>query len=171
MSCDVGKAKSSFSNLSVTSTYVIAHSPTLPLLYLHHSSFSNPSVASPTSQLTAHSPSFHLLHLLHSSFPNPSLALPTSQLILQPFRCFTYITANSPTLLSLLLPHRIFTYVTWWAAHVINGTSSDIMILYSVASPPLTLPTYPFSHYATCIVGCVVRCHREATLSTWLPMP
>ena len=31
-------------------TYVTAHSPTLPLLHLHHSSFSNPSFASPTSQ-------------------------------------------------------------------------------------------------------------------------
>ena len=32
-------------------TYVITHSPTLPSLYLRHSSFSNPSVASHTSQL------------------------------------------------------------------------------------------------------------------------
>ena len=32
-------------------TYVPAHSATLPSLYLRHSSFSNPSVASPTSQL------------------------------------------------------------------------------------------------------------------------
>ena len=60
----------SFSNLSVTSptsqlivqsfrrfTYVTAHSPTLPLLHLCHSSFSNPSFAFPTSQ------AFHLRHL------------------------------------------------------------------------------------------------------------
>ena len=66
----------------------------------------------------AHSPSFQSLHLRHSSFSNPSLALPTSQLILQPFRCFTYVTNHSPDLLSLLLRHRIFTYVTWRAAHV-----------------------------------------------------
>ena len=32
-----------------------------------------------------------------SSFSNPSLALPTSQLILQPFRCFTYVTGTSRT--------------------------------------------------------------------------
>ena len=32
-------------------TYVTAHSPTLPSLYLRHSSFSNLSVASPTLQL------------------------------------------------------------------------------------------------------------------------
>ena len=47
-------------------THVIAHSPTLPSLYLRHSSFSNPSIASPTSQF-----------------------------ILQPFFCFTYITSSS----------------------------------------------------------------------------
>ena len=53
----------SFSNLPVTSptsqlilqpfccfTYVTAHSPILLLLHLHHSSFSNPFFASPTSQ-------------------------------------------------------------------------------------------------------------------------
>ena len=38
-------------------TYVTAHSPTLLLLHLCHSSFSNPSFASPTSQ------DFHLRHL------------------------------------------------------------------------------------------------------------
>ena len=78
-----------------------AHSPTFPSLHLCHSSFSNPSITLPTSH----------------SFSNPSIALPTSQLILQPFRCFTYVTAHSPILLSLLLHHRLFTYVTWQAAH------------------------------------------------------
>ena len=127
----------SFSNLSVTSptsqlilqpfrrfTYVTAHSTTLPLLQLRLSSFSNPSFASSTSQAlhlihlsSAHSPTFPLLNLRHSSFSNPSVALPTSQLILQPFRCFTYVTAHSPTLISLLLRHKLFTYVTWRAAH------------------------------------------------------
>ena len=60
----------SFPNLSVTSptsklnrqslrrfTYVTAHSPTLPLLRLRHSSFSDPSFASLTSQ------ALHLRHL------------------------------------------------------------------------------------------------------------
>ena len=50
------------------STYVPAHSPTLPSLYLRHSSFSNPSVASPTSQF-----------------------------ILQPFFRFSYVTGSSLT--------------------------------------------------------------------------
>ena len=61
----------SFSNLSITSptsqlilqpfwrfTYITAHSPTLLLLHLHHSSFPNPSFASPTSQ------ALHLSHLM-----------------------------------------------------------------------------------------------------------
>ena len=60
----------SFSNLSITSptsklilqpfrrfTYVTAHYPTLPLLHLRHSSFSNPSFASSTSQ------ALHLIHM------------------------------------------------------------------------------------------------------------
>ena len=46
-------------------TYVTTHSPTLPLLYLRHSSFSNPSVASHTSQF-----------------------------ILQPFFRFSYVTSS-----------------------------------------------------------------------------
>ena len=54
------------------------------------------------------SPSFPPLHLRHSSFSNPSVALPTSQLIVQPFRCFTHVTTHSPTLPSLYLRHSWF---------------------------------------------------------------
>ena len=105
------------SNLSITSptsqlilysfrrfTYVIAHSSTLPLLHLYYSSFSNPSVAY-LRHSSFSNPSVE--YLRRSSFLNPSVALPTSQLILQLFRCFTYITAHSPTFLSLLLRHRL----------------------------------------------------------------
>ena len=63
-------------------TDVTPHFPTLSLLHLRHSSFSNPSLELPTSHLIfqpAHSPSFPSLHLRHSSFSNPSLDLPTSQ--------------------------------------------------------------------------------------------
>ena len=49
-------------------TYVTTHSPTLPSPYQRHSSFSNPSVASPTSQL-----------------------------ILEPFFRFSYISGSSLT--------------------------------------------------------------------------
>ena len=52
------------------------------------------------------SPTFTSLLLRHKSFSNPFVALSTSQLIIQPIRCFTYVTAHYPTLLSLLLRHR-----------------------------------------------------------------
>ena len=69
--CGVGKAKEGLENKLILQpfghfTYVTAHSSTLPSLYLHHSSFSNPSVASPTSQF-----------------------------ILQPFFRFSYVTSSS----------------------------------------------------------------------------
>ena len=142
MGCDVGEVTERLEhelcsnvNLSVTSltsqlilqsfrrfTYVTTHSPTLPLLYLHHISFSNSSFAFPMSQL-CHSPIFPSLHLCRSPFSNPSVALPTSQLILQPVHCFTYVTSHSPTLLSLLLRHRLFIYVTWRVAHALVMSS------------------------------------------------
>ena len=101
MSCDVGEVKerleneqsylqhneqSSFSKLSVTSptsqlililqafchfTYVTAHCPTLPLLYLCHNSFSNTSVASLTSQLILQ-PFFRFSYVTSSSLNSPS---------------------------------------------------------------------------------------------------
>ena len=67
--------------------------------HLHHSS--------------AHSPTFPSLHLRHSTFSNPSVALPTSQLILQPFRRFTYNTDHSPTLPSLYPHHSSFSNPTF----------------------------------------------------------
>ena len=57
---------------------------------------------------SAYSPTFLSLHLCHSSFSNPSITSPMSQLILQPFRCFSYVTAHSPTLPLLLLCHSSF---------------------------------------------------------------
>ena len=87
-------------------TYITAHSPTLPSLHLHHSSFSNLSITSPTSQLilqtfrhftyvTTHSPTLPSLYLRHSSFSDPSVASPTSQFILQPLFRFSYVTSSS----------------------------------------------------------------------------
>ena len=107
-----------------------AHSPSFPSLHLCHSSFSNPSIILPTSQLILQ-PSIILptsqlilqpypsLYLLHSSFSNPSVASPTSLLILQPFHHFTYVTTHSPTLSAALPTSQIivqlffrFSYVT-----------------------------------------------------------
>ena len=56
----------------------------------------------------AHSPTFPPLHLRHSLFSNTSVSSPTLQLIIEPFRCFTYVTAYSPTLPSLHLRHSSF---------------------------------------------------------------
>ena len=104
----VGRVGCSISNLSVTT-----HSPTLTSLYLRHSSFSNPSVASPTSQFIIQ-PFFCFSYVISSSlnspcsFSNLSVTSPTSQLILQPFRLFTYVTDHSPTLLLLHLRHSSF---------------------------------------------------------------
>ena len=79
---------------------------------------------------------------LQSSFSNPSVALPTSQLILQPFRCFTYVTAHSPTLLSLLLRHRLFTYVTWRAAHDRYGRCCCLVLRHSLTSQVISVAFY-----------------------------
>ena len=46
-------------------TYVTTHSPTLPPLHLRHSSFSNPSFASPTSQ------ALHLIYLASRPWKEP----------------------------------------------------------------------------------------------------
>ena len=73
----------SFSKLSVTSLT----SQLIPILQaFHHFTY-----------VTAHSPTVPLLYLCHNSFSNPSVASPTSQLILQPFFCFSYITGSSLT--------------------------------------------------------------------------
>ena len=81
-------------------TYVNPHSPTLPLLHLRHSSFSNPSVASPTSQFILQ-PFFRFSYVNNSSLDSPGD-------ILQPFRHLTYVTTHSPTLPSLYLRHCSF---------------------------------------------------------------
>ena len=77
-------------------TYVKAHSPTLPSLYLRHSSFSNPFLPLPTPQFILQ-PFFHFSYVTSSSLNSPeqssfsklSVTSSMSQLILQPFRRFT----------------------------------------------------------------------------------
>ena len=63
---------------------------------LRMSSTHSPTIPS-RAYVTTHSPTLSSLHLRHSSFSNPSVASPTSQLILEPFRCFTYVTSSSLT--------------------------------------------------------------------------
>ena len=106
MSCDVGKATEGLENelwrrwaeLILQSfrhfTYVKTHSPTLSLLYLRHSSFSNPSFASPTSQ------ALHLIHM--ASRPQKLVTyIFTSYLDqerVQDFRCIRYYKDQSKQL-------------------------------------------------------------------------
>ena len=47
--------------------------------------------------ITAHSPTLPSLCLRYSSFSNPSVASPTSQLVLQPFFRFSYVKCSSLT--------------------------------------------------------------------------
>ena len=86
--------------------YVTANSTTIPSLHLRHSSLSNHSVASPTSQLILQ-PLCRFTYVT-VPFPTPSVASHMSQLILQSPCHFTYITAHSPILLSLHLHHSSF---------------------------------------------------------------
>ena len=128
-----------------------AHSPIFPSLHLRHNSFSNPSLALPTSQLILQAfnfftyvtvqfsnPSFayptsQALHLIHlaSPFSNFSVTPPTSQLILQPFPRFTYVTAHSPTLQFLHLRHSSILQPFFRLSYV---TSSS---LNSLGEPPM----------------------------------
>ena len=78
----------------------------------------------------AHSPTFPSLHLRHNSFSNPFVALPTSQLILQPFRCFTYVAAHSPVLPLLYLRHSSFSSPTF------ASPTSQVLHLIHLASRP-----------------------------------
>ena len=146
--------------------YVVKLFPTLVLRLNkknEHSSFSNFSIPSPTSQLilqpfssftyvTTHSPTLPLLHLRHSSFskpfrrftyvtahsPNHSVALPTSQLILQPFSSFTYVTAHSPNH-SVALP----------TSQNILQTIPSLYLRHSSFSKPFRCFTYVTAHSPT----------------------
>ena len=132
MSCDVGEVKEQSSYIVIVIaelilqsfrhfTDVTTHSPTLPSLYLRHSSFSNLSVASPISQFIIQ-PLFRFSYVTSSSFASPtSQALLSLPLRHKLFFRFTYVTSSSfasPTsqaLLSLLLRHKLFfrfSYVT-----------------------------------------------------------
>ena len=79
---------------------------------------------------SAHSPTFPSLLLGYNSLSNPSVALPMSQLILQPFRCFTYVAVHSPTLLSLLLRHKVCSFPN-----------------FSITSPTSQLIIQPFRRF------------------------
>ena len=101
---------------------------------------------------SAHSPTLPSLHLGHNSFSNPSVALPTSQLILQPFRCFSYVIAHYPTLPSLHLRHSSFSNPS------VASPTSHALHLRHLASCPWASPRplEPISEYA-------IVCHLQNT--------
>ena len=88
MSCDVGEVTEKLENELCYDYMSSAHSPTFPsqLILQPFRRF---------TYFTAHSATLPLLHLRHSSFCNPSVASPTSQFILQPFFRFSYFTSSS----------------------------------------------------------------------------
>ena len=72
MSCDIGEVTERLENELCFRhfTYVTTHFPTLPSFYLRHSSFSNPSVASPTSQFILQ-PFFRFSYVISSLLNSP----------------------------------------------------------------------------------------------------
>ena len=99
------------------------------------------------SRSRAHSQTLPSLHPCRNSFSNSSVALPTSQLTLQLFRCFTYVTTRSPTLLSLLLRHWIFTYVPCRATHGLCISKNGSLVLYVKNISVHELILQPFRHF------------------------
>ena len=102
------------------------------------------------------------LNFRRAHSPTFSVTSPTSQLILQPFRCFIYVTNHSPTLLSLLLRHRHFTYVTWRAAHGSQMNYEPACGVFPVgvcmhtAKRDLNLASVEFfSYYELCLLFCI----------------
>ena len=96
MSCDVGNATEGLENELILQpsrhfTYATTHSPNLPSLYLRHSSFSNPSVASPTSQFILH-PFFRFSYVTSSSLNSPGAPPMRSMSIsaIEAFKCELY---------------------------------------------------------------------------------
>ena len=72
-----------------------------------------------------------------SSFSNLSVTSPKSQLILQSFRCFTYVTAHSPILPLLHLRHSSFSNpsfasLTLQALHLIHLASRPCLFGFPV---------------------------------------
>ena len=76
-------------------TYVTVRSPTLPSLYLRDGAKLILEPFRHFTYVTTHSPALPSLYVGHSSFSNHSVASSTSQFILQPFFRFSYVTSSS----------------------------------------------------------------------------
>ena len=96
---------------------------------------------------SAHSPTLLPLHLRHRSFYNNSAALPTSQIILEPFRCFTYVTGTSK-------PCIVMTFLT--LSHQLKRA---LPLFSSSYGSPMNYPSGPslLLHLCTCPYHCCIR--------------
>ena len=78
------------------------------------------------SHSRAHSPTFPSLYLRHSSLSNSSVASPTSQLILQPFFRFSYVIGSSltspgePSMINMLMILIIITIINDYYMQLVN---------------------------------------------------
>ena len=92
---------------------------------------------------SAHSPSFLSLHLHHSSFSNLSIASSTSQRILQPFFCFSYVTGSSLTSPGELPMKSISPLDSGMVMNSAHSPSFLLLHLHhnSFSNPSITLPT------------------------------
>ena len=133
MDCDVGEVKErlqnelcydynnelcSFSNLSVHFTYVTAHSPTNPLLHLRHSSFSNSSFASSTSQ------ALHLRHLASRPWH--------TQITIMNSRIVSIVSVDVDGWPVCFIPvSSVLLKLFIWRVNSVRTRESDIISLYS----------------------------------------
>ena len=138
-------------------TYVTPHSPTLSSLYLRHSSFSKPSVASPMSQFILQ-PIFRFSNVTSSSLNSPGeppmgdcCICSDYQNLITSFNMISLVFLlkvddverySSPTSHLILQPFRRFTYVT---AH-----SPSLLLLHlrhsSFSNPSFASPTSQALH-------------------------
>ena len=108
----------------------------------------------------AHSPSFPSLHLCHNSFSNPSVASPTSQLILQPFFRFSYVTGfslTSPGEPPMIYNY----IKSLWISVIFNFSSFLLMIAKHLNPPEPELCLSGCYFYSLCLYissGQVFRC-------------
>ena len=93
---------------------------------------------------SAHSPTFPSLYLRHSSFSSPSVASPTSQFILQPLFRFSYVTTSSlnspgelPMLLNTLTVNVNLSYQEQSHSYIMRAATDGCRSRPCLACPPL----------------------------------
>ena len=145
----------SHTNMQGTS-HNFAHSPTLLSLYLRHSSFLNPSVASPMSQLTPQPFRYFTYITAQSrtllrefcSFSNPSVTSPTSQLILQtlPSLYLCHCSLSNPSVIS---PTSQFNLQPFFISSAHSPTHPSLHLRHSSFFKPFRRFTYVTAHSPT----------------------